>query len=160
MTTIFGRTDESRIFDPDDPGHVFTWLVSEAYDDRGNAVHYRYRAYTQKELCAFYRAADVALVTPLRDGMNLVTQEYVAASDDGVLVLSELTGAAYLMPEALQVNPYDPEGLAAALKESVEMSPDERSERLERLRATVRALDVHRWAAGFLDAFSTAGVRA
>ena len=123
-------------------------------------VHYRYRAYTQKELCAFYQSADVALITPLRDGMNLVTQEFVAASEDGVLVLSELTGAAYLMPEALQVNPYDLDGLAATLKEAVEMPEDERRERLNQLRETVRSLDVHRWAAGFIDAFRAARAHA
>lgn len=116
-------------------------------------VHYRYRAYTQQELCAFYRAADVALITPLRDGMNLVTQEYVAAAEDGVLVLSELTGAAYLMPEALQVNPFDLGGMVVTLKEALEMPVEERRERLARLRETVRALDVHQWARGFLDAF-------
>lgn len=117
-------------------------------------VHYRYRSYTQEELCGFYRAADVALITPLRDGMNLVTQEYVAASPDGVLVLSELTGAAYLLPEALQVNPYDLEGLAATLREALEMPDDERRERFVQLKETVRTLDVHRWADGFLESFA------
>jgi trehalose 6-phosphate synthase len=114
-------------------------------------VNYRYRTYTQYELCAFYRAADAALITPLRDGMNVVTQEFITASQDGVLILSELTGAAYLLPEALQVNPYDQSGLARAIKEALEMPADEKTERLGGLKDTVRDLDVHNWADGFLD---------
>ena len=115
-------------------------------------VNYRYRTYTQYELCAFYRAADAALITPLRDGMNVVTQEFITASKDGVLILSELTGAAYLLPEALQVNPYDQSGLARAIKNALEMSEEEKTERLRGLKETVRDLDVHNWADGFLDA--------
>lgn len=119
-------------------------------------VHYRYRSYTQQELCIFYRAADVGLITPLRDGMNLVTQEFIAANQRGMLVLSELTGAAYLLPEALQVNPYDHHALTAIIKEALEMSDAEKAERLEALKQRVKMLDVHRWADGFLTAFSTA----
>lgn len=115
-------------------------------------VNYRYRTYTQQELCAFYRAADAALITPLRDGMNVVTQEFITASDHGVLILSELTGAAYLLPEALQVNPYDRSGLAASIKEALEMPPPEKRERLAGLKETVEALDVHNWASNFLAA--------
>jgi trehalose 6-phosphate synthase len=114
-------------------------------------VHYRYRTYTQEELCAFYQAADVALITPLRDGMNLVTQEFIAAADDGALVLSELTGAAQLMPEAVQVNPYDQEGLVRAIRTALELDPDDRQQRLQRLKKRVRELDVHRWAERFLE---------
>ena len=115
-------------------------------------VNYRYRTYTQQELCAFYRAADAALITPLRDGMNVVTQEFITASDHGVLILSELTGAAYLLPEALQVNPYDRRGLAKSIKDALEMPPTEKRERLTGLKKTVETLDVHNWAANFLDA--------
>ena len=119
-------------------------------------VNYRYRTYTQEELCAFYRAADAALITPLRDGMNVVTQEFVTATERGVLILSELTGAAYLLPEAVQVNPYDHDGLALAIKRTLEMPTAEQRERLTRLKERVRALDVHRWAEGFLDALEGA----
>ena len=115
-------------------------------------VNYRYRTYTQKELCAFYRAADAALITPLRDGMNVVTQEFIAAAETGLLILSELTGAAYLLPEALQVNPYDRDGLVDAIKDALEMPEDERRERLDGLKSTVERLDVHNWADGFLEA--------
>ena len=119
-------------------------------------VHYRYRSYTQQELCIFYRAADVGLITPLRDGMNLVTQEFIAANERGMLVLSELTGAAYLLPEALQVNPYDHGALTAIIKEAIEMSDDEKAGRLGALKERVADLDVHRWANGFLTTFTTA----
>ena len=115
-------------------------------------VNYRYRTYTQFELCAFYRAADAALITPLRDGMNVVTQEFITANQNGVLILSELTGAAYLLPEAIQVNPYDKDGLAESIRTALEMSSEERATRLDALKSTVETLDVQRWARGFLDA--------
>jgi len=117
-------------------------------------VNYRYRTYTQYELCAFYRAADAALITPLRDGMNVVTQEFVTATQDGVLILSELTGAAYLLPEALQVNPYDQGGLADAIKVALEMPAEEKKERLKGLKRTIDKLDVHNWADNFLSALA------
>lgn len=115
-------------------------------------VNYRYRTYTQFELCAFYRAADAALITPLRDGMNVVTQEFITATQDGALILSDLTGAAYLLPEAIQVNPYDQEGVAAAIKNALEMPMDEKKERMQALKRTIEKLDVHNWADDFLTA--------
>ena len=114
-------------------------------------VNYRYRTYTQYELCTFYRAADAALITPLRDGMNVVTQEFITASQNGVLILSELTGAAYLLPEAVQVNPYDRNGLARSIKYALEMPDEEKKERLDGLKETIDTLDVHKWANAFLD---------
>ena len=121
-------------------------------EDHWVPVHYRYRTYTQEELCSFYRAADVALITPLRDGMNVVTQEFITATTErGVLILSELTGAAYLLPEALQVNPYDQRGLAEAIRQAIEMPADERRERIRKLKETIQGLSVHEWADGFLD---------
>ena len=114
-------------------------------------VNYRYRTYTQYELCTFYRAADAALITPLRDGMNVVTQEFITATQNGVLILSELTGAAYLLPEAMQVNPYDQNGLARSIKSALEMPADEKKERLDGLKATIETLDVHKWANAFLN---------
>jgi trehalose 6-phosphate synthase len=122
--------------------------------ERWVPVNYRYRTYTQYELCAFYRAADAALITPLRDGMNVVTQEFITATQEGVLILSELTGAAYLLPEAVQVNPYDQGGLADAIKTALEMPGDEKKERLRGLKGTVEQLDVHNWADGFLDSLA------
>ena len=117
-------------------------------------VRYVYRTYTQQELCVFYRAADVALITPLRDGMNLVTQEFIAASQRGVLLLSELTGAAYLLPEALHVNPYNVDDVVKGICDALEMSEAERMERLHYLKESVARLDVHGWAEKFVAAMS------
>lgn len=124
-------------------------------EDQWIPIHYRYRTYTQEELCSFYRAADVALITPLRDGMNVVTQEFItAATEHGVLILSELTGAAYLLPEAVQVNPYDQSGVAGAIRMALEMPPTERKERIQKLKETIQKLNVHQWADGFLERLS------
>jgi trehalose 6-phosphate synthase/phosphatase len=116
-------------------------------------VHYIFRGLSERELVALYRAADVMLVTPLRDGMNLVAKEFVAArtDGDGVLVLSEFAGASWELPEAIQVNPYDVEGTAESCYRALMMPPSERRTRLEPLRARVETYDVHRWAATFLE---------
>jgi trehalose 6-phosphate synthase/phosphatase len=92
-------------------------------------------------------------VTPLRDGMNLVAKEFVASrtDGDGVLVLSEFAGAAWELPEALQVNPYDTDGTADVLYRALTMEPEERRARLAPLRSRVETFDVHRWVASFLE---------
>lgn len=116
-------------------------------------IHYSFRSMDRTELVGHYRAADIALVTPLRDGMNLVCKEYCASQVDetGVLILSEFAGAAVqLRAGALLVNPYDTEGVADALRQAHEMPRDERRRRMRRLRAEVRRHDVHRWAREFL----------
>jgi trehalose 6-phosphate synthase/phosphatase len=120
-------------------------------------VHYIFRGLSERELVALYRAADVMLVTPLRDGMNLVAKEFVASrtDGDGVLVLSEFAGASWELPEAIQVNPYDVEGTAESCYRALMMGPEERRTRLEPLRARVQAYDVHRWAATFLEQLET-----
>jgi trehalose 6-phosphate synthase/phosphatase len=116
-------------------------------------VHYIFRGLSERELVALYRAADVMLVTPLRDGMNLVAKEFVASrtDGDGVLILSEFAGASWELPEAVQVNPYDVEGTAESCYRALLMSPEERQSRLRPLRARVEAYDVHRWASTFLE---------
>lgn len=116
-------------------------------------VHYIYRGLSEPELVALYRAADVMLVTPLRDGMNLVAKEFIASrtDDEGVLVLSEFAGASWELPEAIQVNPYDVEGTAESYYRALTMTAEERRARLRPLRARVEAYDVHRWAATFLE---------
>jgi trehalose 6-phosphate synthase/phosphatase len=100
------------------------------------------------ELCARYRAADVMVVTPLCDGMNLVAKEFVASRTDhqGVLVLSDQAGAAAELTATLRVNPRDPNALTEALGAALEMSPAEQRVRMRRLRARVQAQDIHRWA--------------
>ncbi|MGN6392266.1 MAG: bifunctional alpha,alpha-trehalose-phosphate synthase (UDP-forming)/trehalose-phosphatase [Gemmatimonadales bacterium] len=119
-------------------------------------VHYIFRALPEPDLVALYRAADVMLVTPLRDGMNLVAKEFVASrtDGDGVLVLSEFAGAAWELPEALLVNPYDVEGAAELFYRALTMSREERRARLAPLRTRVHTFDVHRWVASFLEALN------
>jgi alpha,alpha-trehalose-phosphate synthase [UDP-forming] len=111
-------------------------------------VHYYYRRLPPRGVAAHYRAADVALVTPLRDGMNLVCMEFMATNFDRspVLVLSELAGASHELAEALPVNPRDLEGLMEGIQVALEMPEAERRSRAERLRARIEALDVHGWA--------------
>ena len=119
-------------------------------------VHYLYRSVPEDELLALYRAADVMLVTPVRDGMNLVAKEFAAAriDEDGVLVLSEFAGAAEQLKQALLVNPYDLEETADAYHQALTMSRAERRERMRALRATVFERDVHAWVRSFLVALA------
>jgi len=108
-----------------------------------------FRSLEQAELLAYYRAADIALITPLKDGMNLIAKEYCAANIDrnGVLVLSEFAGAATQMRRsALVVNPYDIEGVANAIYQAYSMSTNERQSRMRRLRESVAKRDIFWWA--------------
>jgi trehalose 6-phosphate synthase/phosphatase len=118
--------------------------------DGWSPIQYIYRGMAREELIAHYRAADVMLVTPLRDGLNLVAKEFAASSQDGALILSRFAGAADGMPEALQVNPYNPESLAGALLEALRMPLDEKRARLQRLRERLRQSDLRAWTDGFL----------
>jgi len=115
-------------------------------------IHYLYRSIDTRQLVALYRAADVMLVTPLRDGMNLVAKEFVASrvDDDGVLVLSEFAGAAAELAEALHVNPYDLDRVAQQIKRALTMPRDERQARMRALRHRVRAYDSYRWSDQFI----------
>ncbi len=116
-------------------------------------VHYIFRGLSSTDLVALYRAADVMLVTPLRDGMNLVAKEFIASrpDGDGVLVLSEFAGASWELPEALPVNPYDTDGTAEVFYRALAMDPEERRARLTPLRKRVATFDVHSWVSSFLD---------
>jgi alpha,alpha-trehalose-phosphate synthase [UDP-forming] len=117
-------------------------------------VHYLHQTYPREEMVALYLAADVMLVTSLRDGMNLVAKEFVACRQDetGVLVLSEFTGAADELTSALLVNPHDIAGLKDAIMYAVNMPPAEARRRMRAMRKRVREHDVTHWAATFLDA--------
>ena len=121
------------------------------------AVHYMHHGYPAEELAALYRVADVMLVTSLRDGMNLVAKEYIAARTDldGVLLLSEFTGAADELPRALLVNPHDIAGTKDAVMRAVEMPREERRRRMRLLRRQVTTHDVARWADDFLFTLAT-----
>jgi trehalose 6-phosphate synthase/phosphatase len=122
-------------------------------------IHYLYRGLSPHEVVALYRAADVLLVTPLRDGMNLVAKEFVASrtDGDGVLVLSEFAGAASELSEAVRVNPYDIEATAGAIHRALTMPEDERRTRMAVLRHRVEHYDVHRWAEIFVSRLERSG---
>ncbi|MGQ0511676.1 MAG: alpha,alpha-trehalose-phosphate synthase (UDP-forming) [Betaproteobacteria bacterium] len=104
------------------------------------------------QVYSYYRAADVCFVSSLHDGMNLVAKEYLAARDDerGVLILSQFTGAARELSEALIVNPYDTEQCAAALRVALAMPPDEQRHRMRSMRSLVQEFNVYRWAGRML----------
>lgn len=118
-------------------------------------VRYLYRSVPPLELAAHYVAADLALVTPLRDGMNLVAKEYVASRiyDDGMLMLSEFAGAAEGLPEAVRVNPYNIDDVAAQIRAALTMPREESGERMRRMRARVKQEDIGWWLRGFLGEF-------
>ena len=115
-------------------------------------IRYLHQSVSPTQLVALYAAADVMLVTPIRDGMNLVAKEFIASrgDGDGVLLLSEFAGAAAQLPEAVAVNPYATGEMAAAMQQALLMDPVERRLRMRALRARVAAQDVHWWAAGFM----------
>ena len=122
-------------------------------------VRYIHRAIPRATLAALFRASQVGLVTPLRDGMNLVAKEYVASQDPedpGVLVLSKFAGAAEDLVEAIAVNPYDTDEVAEALHQALTMPAAERRERYEALLVRVRTNNVTRWRETFLDALKAA----
>ena len=126
-------------------------------------VWYEYRNLTRLELLAYYRAADIALVTPLKDGMNLVAKEYCTCSieEDCVLILSEFAGAAAELAQgALVVNPHDIEGVAEALRAAYVMPASERAARMRRLRRAIRRHDVFDWVDSYLRAAITKDLRA
>lgn len=117
-------------------------------------MRYLYRSYPQSDLVGFYNEASVGLVTPLRDGMNLVAKEYVAAqnsNDPGVLVLSQFAGAAEELAEAVVVNPYVPESTAQGMLKAIEMPLEERRQRHGALLERIRSRTIHKWARDFLN---------
>ncbi len=118
-------------------------------------VRYLYRSYRRGQLSRFYRAADVCLVTPLRDGMNLVAKEFVAAQEEqrpGVLVLSRFAGAAHELLDAVLTNPFHPDGMARDLDRALRMPLEERIDRHARLLAAVRRTTASSWAEAFVAA--------
>jgi trehalose 6-phosphate synthase len=118
------------------------------------AVHYLHQSLPRHELVSFFVGADVMLVTPLRDGMNLVAKEYVACRHDegGALVLSEFAGAALELKDAFLVNPHDIDGVKNALHAALRIPPAEARRRMRALRRQVLTNDVDKWARSFLDA--------
>ena len=125
-------------------------------------ITYLHASYPREEMAALYRAADVMVVTPLRDGMNLVAKEYVACrqADDGALVLSEFAGAARELRQAYLVNPYDVNGMKDRLIEAMEDSPRNKARRMKVMRRQVAEHDIDHWASAFLDDLSKTGPKA
>jgi trehalose 6-phosphate synthase len=122
-------------------------------------IRYVNRAYSHSSLAGLYRAARVGLVTPLRDGMNLVAKEYIASQnpdDPGVLILSRFAGAAHECKAALLVNPYDPDSVAAAIGQALSMPMAERRERHESMFRVLFDNDIQNWADRFLSALERA----
>jgi trehalose 6-phosphate synthase len=121
------------------------------------AVHYLHQSYSRSELAALYRAADVMAVTPLRDGMNLVAKEYVAARTDlgGALVLSEFAGAARELRQAYMCNPHDINSIKDAIMRAVEADRTEAAKRMHAMRRYLRDHGGRQWAADFLTALGT-----
>ena len=109
--------------------------------------------HSHQEILPYYRLADVCMVTSLHDGMNLVAKEFVAARADesGALILSRFTGAARELRDALIVNPYDAEQLADSIRLALEMEPEEQSERMRRMRETLKEHNIYRWAGNLIE---------
>ncbi|CAI9403855.1 alpha,alpha-trehalose-phosphate synthase (UDP-forming) [Nocardioides sp. T2.26MG-1] len=131
-------------------------LVGRVNGDLGKigrpVIHYLHSSYPPEEMAAFYRAADIMAVTPLRDGMNLVAKEYVACrfDNDGALVLSEFAGAAEELRQAWLVNPHDINGMKSAFLEAYRADDKEVTRRMKAMRKTVKQNDVAAWAESFL----------
>jgi trehalose 6-phosphate synthase len=122
-------------------------------------MRYVNRNYPHPSLTGFYRLARIGLVTPLRDGMNLVAKEFVAAQDPedpGVLVLSSFAGAARELESALLVNPYDLDGVADAIAAAMRMRLPERRERWQAMMQTLRTHDITTWRRNYLAALEAA----
>lgn len=137
-------------------------IVGRINGDHGHvgqpAIHYLHQSFPREEMAALYLAADVMLVTPLRDGMNLVAKEYVACRHDerGALVLSEFTGAADELRQAYLVNPWDIDGTKLTILRAVTQARAEAARRMRAMRRRVFEDDVHHWAAAFLGALDMA----
>jgi trehalose 6-phosphate synthase len=132
--------------------------INGEYGEVGHpVVHYIHRPLPRDELIAFFVAADVMLVTPLRDGMNLVAKEYVACRSDlgGALVLSEFTGAAAELRQAYLTNPHHLDGVKDSIEQAITQTPEEGRRRMRAMRRQVLAHDVDRWARSFLDALAS-----
>ena len=116
-------------------------------------IQYFYRMFRQDELISFYKISDIAIVTPFRDGMNLVAKEFIASTwpKGGVLVLSEMAGAAIELSEAIIVNPNNVGEIVAAIKSALEMSPVEAKEKAKVMLGKLKRYDVYRWVGDFLD---------
>ncbi|MBL7256502.1 alpha,alpha-trehalose-phosphate synthase (UDP-forming) [Paractinoplanes lichenicola] len=122
------------------------------------AIHYLNQPFDRADLAALYQTADVMVVTPLRDGMNLVAKEFVAArrDDSGALVLSEFAGAAAELEDAFLVNPHDVDGLKETLLQALAAAPEDLATRMKAMRDYITSNDIHAWARAYLTALEQA----
>lgn len=111
------------------------------------------RHFSREEILAFYKIADICLISPLHDGMNLVAKEYIAARNDlnGALILSQFTGAARELKDVIQVNPYDPDNFADKIKSTIEMKTEEKQNKMQSLRRIVLENNIYKWAVKFIS---------
>ncbi len=133
--------------------------INGEYEVLGStAIHYLRHFYPREEMAAMFVAADIMLVTPLRDGMNLVAKEYVSCRNDlgGALVLSEFTGAWHELHQAFICNPHDIEGVKQTIMRAINTPEDERRRRMKAMRKRVADHDVQRWASRYLEALASA----
>ena len=128
----------------------------------GRTIRYRKSSFRIKRLVALYRLANFCIVSSLHDGMNLVAKEFVAAreDEDGVLVLSEMAGAAQQLHDALLINPYDVEGFTAAIEQAIDMPLEERRRRMHAMRRIVAGRDIFGWASDILEGLEQLNPRA
>jgi trehalose 6-phosphate synthase len=154
------RVDAYRLLREEVEGTV--GRINGEYSNLGStAVHYLHHSYPRAEMAAMFLAADVMLVTPLRDGMNLVAKEYVTCRYDlgGALVLSEFTGAWHELHQAFICNPHDIEGVKQTIMRAITSPEDERRRRMKALRKRVADHDVQRWATRYLEALASAPLK-
>jgi len=122
-------------------------------------ISYLYRSLSLEELSALYVLGDVALITPLRDGMNLVAKEFVAANSQlehqGILILSEMAGAANELSEAITINPNSKEGMVEAIRQALEMPQRQRRQKNTLMQKRIKRYTVGRWASDFLESLRT-----
>jgi len=124
--------------------------------DKWRPIVFLKRQHSHKEIQPFYKAADLCLVTALHDGMNLVAKEFVAARNDecGVLILSIFTGAARELRDSLLINPYDIDQTAEAIRTALEMDPEDKQARMQRMRRAIRDHNIYWWAGGLITELS------
>jgi trehalose 6-phosphate synthase len=154
------RVDAYRLLREEVEGTV--GRINGEYSVLGSpAIHYFHHSYPKDEMAAMFVAADVMLVTPLRDGMNLIAKEYVSCRHDlgGALVLSEFAGAWHELHQALICNPHDIEGVKQTIMRAINAPEDERRRRMRAMRKRVADHDVQRWASRYLEALASAPLK-
>ena len=151
------RENVDRYAQLKDQVELMVGSINGEHDTMGHtAVRYLHHSYPMREMIALYLAADIMLVTSLRDGMNLVAKEFVAAHthDHGMLVLSEFTGAADQLTQAVLVNPHDIDGMKAGILRAVNMDSQDSTRRMRRMRKHLVEHDVARWSSTFLESLA------